>query len=159
MRSANPPINMDSICFQTAAGVANYGDLAIVFDNIVAYPGPAKVEDLGYALDIANADGLAIDEFNAEETVYVNAKVKNETNEAKDYLVILAGYSKSGACVDVKIHELKDVQAGAVGSVDGTTLGLKLPGDVTTVKAFLWENWDSLRPVCNFDTAVLKVAE
>ena len=74
-------------------------------------------------------------------------------------MAILAVYNEYGACVNAKLYELKGVQAGQNGIVDGTTLGFALPDDAVTVKAFLWNNWNSLAPVCPFDTATLTVAE
>jgi len=155
---ANPPIDMNSICFQTAGEVANDGDLAILMDNIVAYPGSAKIDDIDY-VEIVNADGTAIDKFNAGDTLYVSAGVKNVKAEAKDYIAILAVYDEYGACVNADLYELKGVQSGQNGFVEGTTLGFALPSDAVTVKAFLWNNWNSLAPVCPFDTATLTVAE
>lgn len=157
------PANLNTIFFNTeplvgAGGTDANGSFSILLDNIKAYPGSVNAMDADY-LEVADVNGVSIDEFNAGDTVYIKAGIKNETSEAQDYLVILAAYDNSGACMDVKIHELKDVQAGAQGEVAGTTLGLNLPDDAATVKAFLWDSWDSLKPLCDFDTAVLKVAE
>jgi len=155
--------NLDTIFFNTeplvgAGGTDANGSLSILLDNIEVYPGSVNVKDANY-LEVVGADGLAIDEFNAGDTVYVKAGLKNETEVAKDYLVILGVYDEVGACVDAKLYELKNVQAGAEGYINGETLGLALPNDAATVRAFLWNTWDSLAPVCDFDTAVLKSAE
>lgn len=107
---------------------------------------------------IVNASGTEIDELNAGDSVYVKAGVTNNTNAEQDYIVILAVYDGKGACVDVVLHELNDVQAGNRGYIDGTTLGLTLPEETATVKAFLWSAWNSITPLCDFDTATL-VAE
>lgn len=153
--------NLDTIFFNTeplvgAGGTDVNGSLSILLDNIKVYPGAVNVTDADY-LEIVDANGASITEFNAEDTVYVRAGLENKTSEAKDYLVILGVYDELGACVDAKLYELNEVQAGALGSVDGETLGVTLSSDAKTVRAFLWNTWDSLAPVCDFDTAVLKI--
>lgn len=150
--------NMNSIFFNTkpAVGANNdsTGTLSILLDNISAYPGKAKVTEVD-ALEVINASGIDIDEFNKGESVYVKASVENDTNTEQNYIVILAVYDGKGACVDVVLHELNDVQPGEIGYIDGTTLGVTLPEEAATVKAFLWSAWNSITPLCDFDTATL----
>lgn len=155
--------NLDTIFFNTeplvgAGGTDANGSLSILLDNIEIYPGAVNIKDADY-LDVVDADGFAIDKFEAEGAVYVKAGVKNETSLAKDYIVILAVYDSRGACIDIKIHEIKDVQQGAEGLVEGTSLGLTLPNDAVEVKAFLWDTWSSIKPLRDFDAATLKTAE
>lgn len=153
-----PITNMNSIFFNTkpAVGANNdpTGTLSILLDNISAYPGKAKVTEVD-ALELINASGIDIDEFNKGESVYVKASVENDTNTEQNYIVILAVYDGKGACVDVVLHELNDVQPGEIGYIDGTTLGVTLPEEAATVKAFLWSAWNSITPLCDFDTATL----
>lgn len=157
--NGQPLANMNSIFFNTkwlvgAGGYDANGSLSILFDNISAYPGKAKITDVD-ALEVINASGTEIDEFNAGESVYVKAGVTNNTSATQNYIVILAVYDGKGACVDVALRELKDVQVGKRGYIDGTDLGVTLPKEAATVKAFLWSNWNSITPICDFDTATV----
>lgn len=148
----NLPTDMDSLAFQTAGLVSNDGDLVILFDNISVYPGKAKLSE-AEGIRITDADGNPVKTFKAGDTLYVNVKSTNNTDAEKDYVAVYGIYDAKGACVDVKFFEINDVLAGGAINVSGENLNFTAPAGAKEVKAFLWQTWDSLTPVCEEVTA------
>lgn len=134
--AANPPTDMNSFLFQTAAGIENDGDLSILFDNIKVYPGKTKyTTDSAYEGKWSFATGLVLDGFGfansageitteVQSDVCVKTTLSNQSEKEMKALLFMSGY-KDGVMesVDLKMCII-DSGASLVIDNDENTLSL-----------------------------------
>lgn len=133
---ANPPTDMNSFLFQTAAGIENDGDLSILFDNIKVYPGKTKyTSDSAYEGKWSFATGLVLDGFGfansagemiteVQSDVCVKTTLSNQSEKEMKALLFMSGY-KDGVMesVDLKMCII-DAGASLVIDNDENTIAL-----------------------------------
>lgn len=134
--NANPPTDMNSFLFQTAAGIENDGDLSILLDNIKVYPGKTKyTTDSAYEGIWSFTNGLVLDGFGfansagemiaeVQSDVCAKTTLSNQSEKEMKTLLLMSGY-KDGVMesVDLKMCII-DAGASLVIDNDKNTLSL-----------------------------------
>ena len=84
--------------------------------------------------------------FNLGEDADVTAVATNNTDQAQDILLVIALYNEQNMMVNYT-YSSKSV---APGATERLTSGFRIPEEGNyQVKAFVWENWESIKPLSN----------
>jgi plastocyanin len=86
------------------------------------------------------------DYFNLGEDADVTAVATNNSDQAQDILLVIALYNDQ----NMMINYTYSAKSVAPGTVERLTSGFRIPAEGNyQVKAFVWENWESIKPLSN----------
>ena len=107
------------------------------------------------SLKLVNASGEAVTEFSVNDTVYALVITKNNTAADEVRVVAIASYDETNTMIDIKTVDLT-TKAGKFGMVDiSDNISVSASG-AKTIKAYLWSDWRSIKPLCQSVGAALK---
>ena len=94
-------------------------------------------------------------EFSVNDTVYALVITKNNTAADEVRVVAIASYDETNTMIDIKTVDLT-TKAGKFGMVDiSDNISVSASG-AKTIKAYLWSDWRSIKPLCQSVGAALK---
>ena len=107
------------------------------------------------SLKLVNASGEEVTEFSVNDTVYALVITKNNTAADEVRVVAIASYDETNTMIDIKTVDLT-TKAGKFGMVDiSDNISVSASG-AKTIKAYLWSDWRSIKPLCQSVGAALK---
>lgn len=107
------------------------------------------------SLKLVNASGEEVTEFSVNDTVYALVITKNNTTADEVRVVAIASYDETNTMIDIKTVDLT-TKAGKFGMVDiSDNISVSASG-AKTIKAYLWSDWRSIKPLCQSVGAALK---
>lgn len=107
------------------------------------------------SLKLVNASGEEVTEFSVNDTVYALVITKNNTAADAVRVVAIASYDETNTMIDIKTVDLT-TKAGKFGMVDiSDNISVSASG-AKTIKAYLWSDWRSIKPLCQSVGAALK---
>lgn len=107
------------------------------------------------SLKLVNASGEEVTEFSVNDTVYALVITKNNTAADEVRVVAIASYDETNTMIDIKTVDLT-TKAGKFGMVDTSDNISVSASGAKTIKAYLWSDWRSIKPLCQSVGAALK---